>query len=761
MNYKDLTQGLRKIENWLCECQERDLFDTKNLERFRLQLRGLEHNIRLSEETGRKLVIGVVGDVKAGKSSLLNALLFNGEDLLPKASTPMTASLTKLSYGEKPQATVFFYTCEDWDEIRKKSSDYDERLIEGYQKYCEKLKNDAHRTNNILTKDIRDICKTPKVELPSMEEYETKIFRGTFNDEYMKSAKELTQMVKGNEEILEKLGTSERLDANTEDTLKEKLKEYVGAKAKYTPIVNYVELCLPKDCLQELEIFDTPGLNDPIISRGEQTKTFLRGCDVALLLSRCVQFMPESTVKLMAQRMPRSGVQDILVIGSQFDNGLASYKGKKFNIKEAYQKSCMTYINSFNSSLKTARDIYPDLEAILERFQRHKPIFVSAMCESAARKLKKNRPLTDEEELMKANLSMLDGFQWNEEFLVFLSGMGKLHDALDDVRLHKEETIARKNANFLDQAKFAMKSLIEQIQQYVLLRKKTLKEIDEDNPARLADKFEALKEILASSRTKLSALFQIAGNNAEKSAIDITSQIISEENNYTHFKVEAKTHNETRSYDEGWWIFKRTTYRDYTVTTYHARRSDVAENLEKFYSKCMSIINAHFSSLFSRDKLRQDVKEIVLRAFQAGGGKYDEGEVLTRLDVLFSEIEIPKLAEISLGRYMDRLDARCPEATVINDDIDRLADGQMRLLGEMATEFQEKVNNNINSLKNSMREQACSFADSLVERLESEQNILMNQLQTKEQALKDYDSFERELRKKKQEIEDLFQNASA
>ena len=190
-------------------------------------------------------------------------------------------------------------------------------------------------------------------------------------------------------------------------------------------------------------------------------------------------------------------------------------------------------------------------------------------------------------------------------------------------------------------------------------------------------------------------------------------------------------------------------------------RKVFAENLKKFYSKCISIINAHFSSLFSRDKLRQDVKEIVLRTFQAGGGKYDEGEVLTRLDVLFSEIEIPQLAEISLDAYMDRLDARCPDATVTNDDIDKLADGQTRLLGEMATEFQENVNSNISSLKNSMREQACSFADSLVERLESEQKILMNQLQTKEQALHDYDSFERELRKKKQEIEELFQKAYA
>ena len=44
-------------------------------------------------ENNRKLKIGVVGQIKAGKSSFLNSLLFDGKDFLPKAATPMTAAL--------------------------------------------------------------------------------------------------------------------------------------------------------------------------------------------------------------------------------------------------------------------------------------------------------------------------------------------------------------------------------------------------------------------------------------------------------------------------------------------------------------------------------------------------------------------------------------------------------------------------------------------------------------------------------------------
>ena len=71
------------------------------------------------EEEGRVLKIGIIGRVKAGKSSLLNALVFDGEDILPKAATPMTAALTVLEYAEKPTAEIDFFSQEDIDDIKK------------------------------------------------------------------------------------------------------------------------------------------------------------------------------------------------------------------------------------------------------------------------------------------------------------------------------------------------------------------------------------------------------------------------------------------------------------------------------------------------------------------------------------------------------------------------------------------------------------------------------------------------------------------
>ena len=66
----------------------------------------LQADLASIAEKNRLLRIGIVGRVKAGKSSLLNALLFQGQSLLPKAATPMTAALTTLSHGETLAAEV-------------------------------------------------------------------------------------------------------------------------------------------------------------------------------------------------------------------------------------------------------------------------------------------------------------------------------------------------------------------------------------------------------------------------------------------------------------------------------------------------------------------------------------------------------------------------------------------------------------------------------------------------------------------------------
>jgi len=83
--------------------------------------------LRLDDEN-RLMDIGIVGRVKAGKSTLLNALVFNGESVLPQAATPMTAALTTLTYGERFKATARFYSQADLANIEQAAAAYSDQL---------------------------------------------------------------------------------------------------------------------------------------------------------------------------------------------------------------------------------------------------------------------------------------------------------------------------------------------------------------------------------------------------------------------------------------------------------------------------------------------------------------------------------------------------------------------------------------------------------------------------------------------------------
>ena len=88
----------------------------------------LENYKRLESED-KILTIGIVGQVKAGKSSFLNALFFNSSDILPKAATPMTAALTKIRYSENISAKVHFFSKSDFETIENGAKEC-ERAIE-------------------------------------------------------------------------------------------------------------------------------------------------------------------------------------------------------------------------------------------------------------------------------------------------------------------------------------------------------------------------------------------------------------------------------------------------------------------------------------------------------------------------------------------------------------------------------------------------------------------------------------------------------
>lgn len=210
------------------------------------------------------LTIGVIGQMKCGKSTFLNSFVFE-DDILPAATTPMTAALSVITYGEKEHITAEFYTKDEWEEQKMQAS---------------RDENDA--ANNL-------------------------------DESKIKAAKELVSKAT-------KLGSSlnDLLGKTQEDSFNN-LIEYVGADGKFVSITKSVTIYYPKDYLKGVEIVDTPGFNDPIVSREERTKDFLKKADVVIMMLYAGRPFDATDRDIIFKNVRQCGIGKVLVGINKYD----------------------------------------------------------------------------------------------------------------------------------------------------------------------------------------------------------------------------------------------------------------------------------------------------------------------------------------------------------------------------------------------------------------------------------------------------------
>lgn len=726
---EELLGRLRAIIPWLSESAEKHFFDDALLHSFKSEANNLERSIQIARDDARKLQIGIIGQVKAGKSTFLNALVFDGKQVLPKAATPMTAALTKLSYSKTPSAVVHYYSSEEWGDFEAKNREFEENLNSAYDEYKSNLR----------------LGKNPK----TIEEYEMTEFRKT-QSEHLLAGRELTQMVKDSR-VLEKLGLAEELEASTTDDLMECLRDYVGANGRYTPIVSYVEMRIPEEKLRDLTIIDTPGLNDPIVSRTVKTKEFLGECDVAFLLSPCSQFMDASVIELMARRLPDKGIQHLVVIGSKLDSGLLNLSGKDF--KFAYQSSIQSYQKTFRENIVRAKKSakYGNVTGVIESFAKSEPIFFSSMCFLIDKVLKGSGKFApgSEEEHTYNNLHRLGGF--DDSAMYQLSGMKKIQAALDQILAQKEELISGKNSSVLMVALRAALVTLEQITQGAAQLKRELA-VEEDSPEQIKDRYDAMEGILNSSRTKIQALFERAGYEAEKSAVDIKANIGMEMGNYDAFKVEK--HVKTEDHVIEHW-FKPDDHYTTTDTTYIADTAQIVTNIRGYAEKCRMLANNSFSSLFNEDALKRKLIDVITAAYKQGGYTYDVDDIILPLEAVFAKISIPQLA-IDHHKCVDAVNSYYPGGRAENEEVHGLHTLQVQLLTGIADDLEKQVKSSVEGIQRSMIKQSATFVDQISEKIKGRQEDLMQLLEDKERNIQKLNDFLTELKQKKAELSEAF-----
>lgn len=715
-------QQARQIEQTLSEHQE--LFDEGKFLDFQSVTTTLETEIQRAQQDARKLSIGIVGAMKAGKSSFLNACIFGGRDVLPKAATPMTAALTRIRYSETPQATVHFYERKDWEKIEDNAQKYEEQLNTKYSNYCKIYdRSHADSTEGVCSKQV----------------FERTLFQQDVS-EVLKSAKELTQMVGSNSAILEHLGDADVLDGD----IMAKLQDYVGARGRFTPIVNYVELEVNLPELEDLEIVDTPGLNDPIVSRSYATRQFLRACDVVILLSPCSQFMDANTVGLMANGLPDNGVRKVIVVGSKLDSGLLNEPKGSFAV--ASQHALNSYKGQFRNTMQQAMRNNPRRAGIMEKISESDLLFVSSTCSSMARKQKQHQPLSPAENLVLQNLhSNFPDF--DETLLSSIGGISKVLKTLEAVRQQKAEIIHGKNNTLLETAQINHLRALDKIQQELSSSRTTLKNSTSEQ---LLQRTKAIQQVMESSRGKLMYIFDGAAIGCKNKVNQLLPQLTLEQQN--HQRLDVQTSSEEHHGVEGTGLFGLIKeHYSYTVTNNRVDVSEVVTNLEHHASTCQNTINQEFQYVFNREQLSHRIVEVVLDAFRKSDMEFDEDDIRLPLQNVLNELSSPEI-RFDYTTYIDKVESQFPSGYAENDDIHKLKSLQTRLLNEIDQDMGQQLTAALQMAANMLNKQAVTFADRIQELLCGELEKLQGQIQERETYLAAYQQFDKTIQQMKKQL---------
>ena len=474
----------------------------------------LQEVLEQLERDERDLKIGVIGRVKAGKSSLLNGLIFEGESVLPKAATPMTAALTVLEFSKSDEVVVEFFSEDDLRDLKREHSEYIFKFEEILEEKKKELKEKAiKRGKGVDESEIEERAKrVAKKELDK--------------NSRLSSSFELYEKIKS---------CSDKPKEKSLVVSKDRLEEFVGANGKFMPFTKSVTIKLNDERLKGIEIIDTPGVNDPIVSREQKTKELLKFCDVVFVVSPSAQFLSNEDIDLLDRVSQKEGVNEIVVVASKIDTQL--FGNEKDDNGAILSKVLDSIVSKLTNQAKGLFEKNEYLKFIESLKDVETIVYTSGMCYSLYKKFE-NQDSWDEGErhlfnLLKSNYSaFFEDKEVAKQNLLMISNIEVLKDKLEQKRLKKEEIFLQKRDEFANKKLKVLKEFIEALKIELQKRKQRLENGDIEE---LKEEFKKLEKIKAECSVALKNSYEMM---IDLLKVEFSSTVLEAIN--PHFKETSK-----------------------------------------------------------------------------------------------------------------------------------------------------------------------------------------------------------------------------
>ncbi|WP_187846171.1 dynamin family protein [Helicobacter pylori] len=728
----------------------------------------LEKTLKEMQAEGRDLKVGIIGRVKAGKSSLLNALIFEGVEVLPKAATPMTASLTLLKYAQNLSAEVEFYSPKDILELENEHERYVRefnRIVEEEVKKQKEKQSLANRAKeglkNVGNKFNRNKSTeaAPKENILSDEEINKRAERIAKDklkgDEKLVSSHDQCEKMKKSGSLNTE-NLDPRIQANSLQELNQKLLQFVGANGKYMPYTKAVQISLNNHNLKDLEVIDTPGVNDPIASREERTKALLKDCDVVFIISPSNQFLTDSDMDLFDRVSNKEGLQEIYFVASQADSAVLSMSEvEKSNqhLPTAFENAQKALSSQLNNIMGKLIENYPNQREIFEKAIKNGVILASGVCFSMHKDFEnqaswERNQKTEEYHNALRNLrdSYPDAFSSDDkskESLLFLSNMGAIEERLKKAAKEKEKIISQKLQSYAESQANNLHSFIVQLLQDLEEEKKRVKNAD----------ISAIKEQIKVYE-KLSGNIEMEFREAYEEFIlhfinDIRAGL---EETLTKAIQTAKTHSREEEEEEryiervkqgglgGWARFfggifneKDWGYNEVERTRATIKAGAVLDYLTEMHERCESALNDSANSFKVVFK-----KELYAKVFSQLC-KIISDDLIDEVAFQKSVMAVLDSIEFKEFDYTDKLpgEIRGKTGNLKGDEANAFIQSVGNYVRNFESEAKKDVKGYIQGLREALEKQ--NFASDTLKKLQKDMQNLKNQAQNKEQSIAQLD----------------------
>ncbi len=737
----------------------------------------LEKTLKEMQAKDRDLKVGIIGRVKAGKSSLLNALILEGVEVLPKAATPMTASLTILKYAETLSAEVEFYSPKDIAELKNEHERYvrefnrivDEEVKKQKQRLLDRAKEVFRNVGNKMlgrnksheeAPKERSTDEAPKERVLSDEEIvkrAERIAKNKLNDDarLVSSYDQYEKMKKSGSLNTEKLDP--RIQANNLQELNQKLLQFVGADGKYMPYTKAVQISLNNPNLKDLEVIDTPGVNDPIASREERTKALLKDCDVVFIVSPSGQFLTDSDMSLFDRVSNKEGTQEIYFVASQADSAVLSMSEvEKSNqhLPTALENAQKALSSQLNNIMGKLIENYPNQREIFEKAIKNGVILASGVCFSMYKDFNnqaswERNQKTEEYHNALRNLkdSYPDAFSSDDkskESLLFLSNMGAIEERLEKAAKEKEKIMSQKWQDYAQSQANKLHELIAQLLQDLEEEKKRIKSAD---ISAINEQIKAYEKLSGNIDMKFREVYEefilhfinnirVGLEETLKKAIQTAKTRSREEEEEEHYIERVKQGGAWGSFKRIFlfWADDDAGYEKVGRTRATIKAGAVLDYLTEMHERCEGALNDSansFKVVFRKElyaKVFSQLREII------SDDLIDEVAFRKSVHAVLDRIEFKEFD------YTDKLpsEIRGKTGNLKGDEANAFIQSVGNYVRNFEAETKKDVKGYIQGLRESLEKQ--NFASDTLQKLKENMQNLHNQVQNKEQSIAQLDA---------------------